>query len=99
MFAMQCNHQQALDQFIKQTSEPPVKIAVIGGGCSLATEPTAGISHYWQIPQVHGTCISSIVGTYIESKSEFKSFTFSFLARHRLLILVTDYVTGNILGY
>lgn len=49
---MQCNHQLALDQFINQVSEPPVKIAAIGGGCSLATEPTAGISHYWQIPQV-----------------------------------------------
>ena len=28
------------------------KIAVIGCGCSVATEPVAEISHYWNIPQV-----------------------------------------------
>ena len=28
------------------------KIAVVGCGCSVATEPVAEISHYWNIPQV-----------------------------------------------
>lgn len=49
---LQCSLVPALDQFIKQISEPPTKVAAIGAGCSLATEPTAQISHYWQIPQV-----------------------------------------------
>ena len=52
LLCLQCSLVQALDQFIKQISEPPTKVAAIGAGCSLATEPTAEISHYWQIPQV-----------------------------------------------
>lgn len=30
-----------------------MKIALIGCGCSVATEPVAEISHHWNISQVH----------------------------------------------
>ena len=39
--------------FFKEVQSGAVpKVAVIGCGCSVATEPVAEISHYWNIPQV-----------------------------------------------
>ncbi len=35
-----------------QLLQEPKKLAVIGSGCSVATEPTAEISHYYNITQV-----------------------------------------------
>ena len=35
-----------------QLRENRTKIAAIGSGCTLATEPSAEISHFWNIPQV-----------------------------------------------
>ena len=49
---MQCERQVALDEFHRQIFEEPVKIAWFGSGCSLATEPTAEVSHYYNITQV-----------------------------------------------
>ena len=42
----------ALDTFYNQIISAPVKIALIGSGCSVATEPTAENSHYYNITQV-----------------------------------------------
>jgi hypothetical protein len=37
----------------------PVEIAVVGCGCTVATEPVAEISHRWNIPQVYMYIICS----------------------------------------
>ena len=42
----------ALDAFYNQIISAPVKIALIGSGCSIATEPTAENSHYYNITHV-----------------------------------------------
>ena len=49
---MQCHHVKALDAFFEGIQSEPVKLAVIGSGCSVATEPVAEISHRWNISQV-----------------------------------------------
>ena len=43
----------ALDEFFDGIMTEPVEIAVVGCGCTVATEPVAEISHRWSIPQVH----------------------------------------------
>ena len=48
----QCNHNVALDSLFKQIISPVHKIGIMGSGCSVATEPTAEISHYYNITQV-----------------------------------------------
>ena len=50
---LQCTRTDSLDVFFKDIqniNEP--KIAVVGCGCSVATEPVAEISHHWNISQV-----------------------------------------------
>ena len=49
---MQCNKIAALDSFHRQIFEGPTKIGIIGSGCSVSTEPTASISHYYNLVQV-----------------------------------------------
>jgi len=49
---LQCNRTVALDGFFKQIIQDPVKISWIGSGCSVATEPTAELSHYYNVTQV-----------------------------------------------
>lgn len=41
----------------------PVKLALIGGGCSVATEPTADVSHFYNITQVLSKCGITLVVT------------------------------------
>ena len=55
---LQCNRTVALDAFFKQIVQDPVKISWIGSGCSVATEPTAEVSHYYNITQVIQLCIT-----------------------------------------
>ena len=50
---LQCNRTVALDAFFEQIVQDPVKISWIGSGCSVATEPTAEISHYYNITHVN----------------------------------------------
>ena len=51
---MQCDHEIALDTYFDGIfSESPRKLAVVGCGCSVATEPVAEISHRWNISQVY----------------------------------------------
>ena len=51
-FSFQCNGQLSLDAFFDGIGSEPVKIGVIGCGCSVATEPVAAIVHFWSIPLV-----------------------------------------------
>ena len=48
----QCNRTLALFALFDQIIPGPNKIAVIGSGCSVATEPTAEVSHFYNITQV-----------------------------------------------
>ena len=49
----QCHRPYAIRALFKQfPEEEPKRIALIGGGCSLATEPTAEISPHFNIMQV-----------------------------------------------
>jgi hypothetical protein len=54
---VQCNKIAALDSFHRQIFEGPTKIGIIGSGCSVSTEPTASISHYYNLVQI--SCIAS----------------------------------------
>ena len=49
---LQCHPKSALDEFFRGIWSEPVKLAVVGCGCSVATEPVAEISHKWNISQV-----------------------------------------------
>ena len=50
--SMQCVRYQSHRTLFSQLRENRTKIAAIGSGCTLATEPAAEISHFWNIPQV-----------------------------------------------
>lgn len=54
MILLQCNRTIALDALFKQLlSEDNIsKAAVLGCGCSVATEPTAEVSHYFNVTHV-----------------------------------------------
>ena len=48
-----CNSAVALDAFFNEVVwQEPIKYAMFGAGCSVATEPTAAISHFFNITQV-----------------------------------------------
>ena len=49
---VQCHRGRSLDTFFEGIQSDPVKLAVMGCGCSVATEPVAEISHRWNISQV-----------------------------------------------
>ena len=53
-FFIQCNRGRSLDAFFDDFLLQPdsVKIALIGCGCSVATEPVAEIRHKWNVSQV-----------------------------------------------
>ena len=51
---LQCSRTDSLDEFFKDMEISAVpKIAVVGCGCSPATEPVAEISYHWNITQVY----------------------------------------------
>ena len=51
----------ALDALHTQLLQPPTKVGVVGSGCSLATEPTAQISHYYNVTQVQSSFVVRLV--------------------------------------
>ncbi|CAI8039799.1 Gamma-aminobutyric acid type B receptor subunit 1 [Geodia barretti] len=53
----QCNRQTALSSYFSQLKNPPIKIGWVGSGCSPATEPTAELTHFYNITQL--SCVSS----------------------------------------
>ena len=54
----QCNHLVALSSFFKQINFPPTKVGWVGSGCSPATEPTAELTQFYNMTQVHCYLIS-----------------------------------------
>lgn len=61
---IQCLRSESLDQFFNGIQSQPVKLAVVGCGCSVATEPVAEISHRWNISQVEQLAYSGGTGYY-----------------------------------
>ena len=53
-----------MDAFYNQVLSAPGKIALIGSGCSVATEPTAENSHYYNITHVRKYCLSAVYSQY-----------------------------------
>ena len=49
---IQCHRGVSLDTFFNGILSEPVKLAVVGCGCSVATVPVAEISYQWNISQV-----------------------------------------------
>jgi len=43
-----------MSSFFMLLQQPPVKLAIVGGGCSVATEPTAELSYFFNLTQVSG---------------------------------------------
>ena len=52
MLYMQCNFIDAQRTFLEQITSGQTKIALIGCGCSLATEPVVVSSDFWNITHV-----------------------------------------------
>ncbi len=52
-FYIQCSRGTSLDAFFRDFQSEPTNIALVGCGCSVATEAVAEISHHWNISQVH----------------------------------------------
>ena len=50
---MQCVRYLSQRTLFRQLGEDRFKIAAVGSGCSLATEPSAEVSHFFNIPQVN----------------------------------------------
>ena len=51
---MQCHRPQAIRALFSQVPfTEPKRIALIGGGCSVASESTAEISHHFNLLQVY----------------------------------------------
>ena len=52
MHTQQCHRPQAIRALFKQVPySTPKRTALMGGGCSVASEPTAEISHHFNIMQ------------------------------------------------
>lgn len=55
----QCHRPQAIRALFEQVPySTPKRIALMGGGCSVASEPTAEISHHFNIMQVSQNILS-----------------------------------------
>ena len=51
--ALQCDREIALSSYFHQINNLPIKVGWVGSGCSVATEPTAELTHLHNITQVH----------------------------------------------
>ena len=62
----QCDGITSRNQFFQSvpSSDPPV-LALLGSGCSVATEPVAQIIHHWNISQVRAVYYSDYDGSKI----------------------------------
>ena len=55
----QCDRTTSLQAVHTELLQPPTKIGIIGSGCSVATEPSAEVSRYYNLTQVsHASTIS-----------------------------------------
>ena len=51
--------------FSQLREENRTKIAAVGSGCTLATEPAAEVSHFWNIPQVLHLVLSMLLVDFV----------------------------------
>jgi hypothetical protein len=49
---IQCDRTTSLQAVHTELLQPPTKIGIIGSGCSVATEPSAEVSHHYNLTQV-----------------------------------------------
>jgi hypothetical protein len=67
---------RSLDEFFKGIQSGPVKLAVVGCGCSVATEPVAEISHQWNISHVGTSILSQAWQLIYYNKSDLQNYHF-----------------------
>ena len=60
---MQCNRTISLDAFFSHILYDETRIALLGSGCSVATEAEAEISHYYNLTQVNMNVPSTLLYT------------------------------------
>ena len=53
LLSPQCERYVSHRALFKQLRDDRTKIAAVGSGCTLATEPAAEVSHFWNISQVN----------------------------------------------
>ena len=71
LHSQQCHRPQAIRALFKQVPySTPKRVALMGGGCSVASEPTAEISHHFNIMQV-SQIVSQFAGNKILQVSLF----------------------------
>lgn len=75
---IQCLYAKSLEAFFDEIQNDPVKLAVIGCGCSVATQPVAAIASYWNIPQAK--CIPLLLITF---RSEVHVYVIECTARYK----------------
>ena len=61
----QCVRYQSHRTLFSQLRENRTKIAAVGSGCTLATEPAAEVSHFWNIPQVQHLVLSMLLVDFV----------------------------------
>ena len=49
---VQCDRTTSLNALHTELLQPPTKIGIIGSGCSVATEPAAEVSRYYNLTHV-----------------------------------------------
>ena len=53
MPCIQCNRTVAIDSFFREMIPAPTKVGWVGSGCSIATDPTTELTHFYNITQVY----------------------------------------------
>ena len=72
----------ALDALYTELLQPPTKVSIIGSGCSLAIEPTAQVSHYYNIKHVrYYSYVCDRISMYVANLSV------SFMSCHCVFVL------------
>jgi hypothetical protein len=62
---IQCDRTTALQAVHTELLQPPTKIGIIGSGCSVATEPSAEVSRYYNLTQVSSLRVISFYMRYL----------------------------------
>ena len=52
LYIPQCDEYQGADAVFRQVLNPPVKVGIIGAGCSPSTQNAALVSQFYNITQV-----------------------------------------------
>ena len=51
-YLLQCDRSKSIHSFFRQILNAPTKVGWVGSGCSVATEPTAELTQFYNITQV-----------------------------------------------